>query len=449
MSDIFMAAGDATASGNIIFGKNSHREPNEAQTLVRVPRANHAKGDVALTHISIPQIAETNEVILSKPFHMWGAEMGANEHGLVVGSAAVFTKVKIAKKNDGLTGMDMVRLALERTRDAERALELITNLLEQYGQDAGAGYQNKSFHHHNSFMIADGSRAFVLETAGEHWVAARIKGFRSISNGLTIESEYDFAGKNVVDFARQNGWIKQGAEFSFRGAYSDWFMTTMSMSRTRRELSSRLGDKSEGRLDAAGAMAILRNHGTRETRHGFRPSASNMGCLCVHAAGITTPVQTTGSMVAELRTDKNSTYWFTGTAAPCLSLFKPFFAPGTGIRAGDITEPGRLADNSLWWRAERLHRFTLLNYPARLEMFREERDALETEFLKEEAALSRGGANLDQLNGFSARAWKKADAALDNLLERMGEYYNRGIMFSPIYNAYRKRLDKFTGLVVR
>lgn len=54
----------------------------------------------------------TYAVILSKPGWMWGAEMGANECGVVVGNEAVWTN-----DNDGehdpsikrLLGMDLVR----------------------------------------------------------------------------------------------------------------------------------------------------------------------------------------------------------------------------------------------------------------------------------------------------------------------------------------------------
>ena len=41
---------------------------------------------------------------------MWGAEMGANEHGVCIGNEAVWTKVNSANDaEEKLLGMDLVR----------------------------------------------------------------------------------------------------------------------------------------------------------------------------------------------------------------------------------------------------------------------------------------------------------------------------------------------------
>ncbi|HMV36270.1 MAG TPA: carcinine hydrolase/isopenicillin-N N-acyltransferase family protein, partial [Turneriella sp.] len=136
MCDTLVATPDYTKSRTMILAKNSDREPNEAQSVVRYPRTRQKQKGLKTTFIQIPQVKETYEVILSKPFQMWGAEMGVNEHGVAIGNEAVFTKITPPKKNDGLTGMDMLRLALERSKSAAAALECITELLAEFGQDA-------------------------------------------------------------------------------------------------------------------------------------------------------------------------------------------------------------------------------------------------------------------------------------------------------------------------
>jgi len=42
--------------------------------------------------LTVPQILETAQVLLCQPFWMFGAEMGANEYGVVIGNEAIFTK---------------------------------------------------------------------------------------------------------------------------------------------------------------------------------------------------------------------------------------------------------------------------------------------------------------------------------------------------------------------
>ena len=106
------------------------------------------------TYISIPQAERTYAVLLSRPVWMWGAEMGVNEFGLCIGNEAVFTKGAYGKT--GLTGMDMVRLALERCKSAKEALELLIELLKTYGQGGNCGYAH-DFYYDNAFLLMDRS----------------------------------------------------------------------------------------------------------------------------------------------------------------------------------------------------------------------------------------------------------------------------------------------------
>ena len=94
MCDTFVSIIPDKKGNSVIFGKNSDREPNEAQVLEYCPGQTYSlKDKVNCTYLSIPQVKETYSVLISRPFWMWGAEMGANEKGVVIGNEAVFTKL--------------------------------------------------------------------------------------------------------------------------------------------------------------------------------------------------------------------------------------------------------------------------------------------------------------------------------------------------------------------
>ena len=60
MCDTFLALPSVTSDGSIIFGKNSDREPNEAQALEYYPAQEYELPvNVQCTYRSIPQVRET------------------------------------------------------------------------------------------------------------------------------------------------------------------------------------------------------------------------------------------------------------------------------------------------------------------------------------------------------------------------------------------------------
>ena len=194
--DCWVALRDATTDGSVILAKNSDRPPGESQPLVSVPRSLHQQGaTVQCTYIEIPQAAETYEHIGSKIWWTFGYEHGMNEHGVAIGNEAVWSKEPL-EGNDGLLGMDLVRLGLERGTTAHEAMHVIVSLLERYGQCGNCLHETDGaeLRYHNSFLIADPNEAWVLETAGEFWVAKKFtSGVYSISNIYTIETEWDEA----------------------------------------------------------------------------------------------------------------------------------------------------------------------------------------------------------------------------------------------------------------
>lgn len=374
MCDTLVALGNSTKSGETIFAKNSDREPNEPQALEFYPRMEHDEEFTNCTYIQIPQVRETYAILISRPIWMWGAEMGVNEFGLAIGNEAVFTKEKNLKK--GLTGMDLLRLALERCKNAREALELITKLLEEYGQGGNCGFRSKMYYH-NSFIIADPREAFVLETAGKYWVAEKVKNVRSISNALTIEKKWDLASKGLIENAIEKGWCRDDKDFNFARCYSDVFYTYFSKGRERHKYTQKLLEQKLGEIDLNYIKNIMRSHYLGKE---FTPAKGSMKDICMHAGGITRPSQTAASYVGQLF-EKVQINWFTATSTPCISAYKPVFLQAE-LPKVKLTPSEFYDSSSIWWIHEKLHRKILGSYREYFQKIREKINTMEAYFQK-------------------------------------------------------------------
>ena len=434
MCDTIAATGSATADGITLFGKNSDREPNEAQNLCHIPGQKHDSGDgVKCTYMSIPQVAKTNAVLLSKPFWMWGAEMGVNEHGLAIGNEAVFTRVP-PEKGPALTGMDLVRLALERAATAQTAVHIITDLIEAFGQGGNCGYTHKLFYH-NSFLLADPESTWVLETAGRHWAAKQVDGIYAISNKITIETSWDIASDDLVPFAVQKCWCRSAEDFSFARCYSDFWYTKFSSSEHRRARAMTLLNAARGRLEITDFFAILRDHGDASSDSFCPNQGLFQSQLCNHAGwGPIRISQTTGSLVSRL-TPGSSTHFVTGTAAPCTSLFKPIWVDTPMVL--DKPPAGEAFDaHSLYWKHEMLHRLVLKDYHQGMRLIAPRRNELEADLLKQ--ALSATDSDLPERQSVAHQAFEKArnlDKECRVALKSLSSVKAQGFLYS---HAWRK-----------
>ncbi len=415
MCDTLVATAEATWDGRVVFAKNSDREPGEAEVVEIRPAATHGEGArVRCTYLDLPEVRATRRVLLCRPYWMWGAEMGVNDAGVVIGNEAVFTRAPHSAL--GLTGMDLVRLGLERAADAESAVRVVGELVETHGQGGNAGHRGR-FRYHNSFLIADRHEAWVLETAAKAWVAKRVSGVRSISNALTVGDDWDLSSRYLRARARDYGLSPGKARLDFRALFANPWMDRAANALTRRGCTEAFLERRRGRISALTAMEALRQHGAPD-----RPSAALVGLgqtVCAHAGALPTRShgQTVGSLVVTQKGDELSCF-VTATAAPCLSLFKPVRVTGSVPSIGEPT--GRYDPSCLWWRHERLHRRALADLELALAHVAPRRAALEAELAsgaEPEAAFARADAE--------EGAWLEA---LEELLPRRAPSgYWRGI----------------------
>jgi secernin len=186
MCDCLVALPSAT-SGATLFAKNSDRPPREIQLIERV----ESRLDVApvqVTHIAIdPSPLPTIECVISRPTWCWGAEHGVNAAGVAIGNEAIYTTLDPRPLSPALIGMDLVRLVLERCESAAAGVALIGDLLDRYGQ-GGAGHspEDGGKAYFSSFLIADPTEAFVVETSGSEYAVEQVTDVRAISNRTTI-----------------------------------------------------------------------------------------------------------------------------------------------------------------------------------------------------------------------------------------------------------------------
>ncbi|MFW6035009.1 MAG: carcinine hydrolase/isopenicillin-N N-acyltransferase family protein [Halothermotrichaceae bacterium] len=299
------------------FAKNSDRDPDEFQFIYitnnpqqefkQRPFEEKKTKYIENSFVKLKNIFykfdNKYRAILSRPNWIWGAEMGVNEYGLSIGNEAVFSKEKVAQ--DGLLGMDILRLALHNTRSARKAVEFIINVTEKYSQGGDGGYSS-SLYYHNSYLIKDFTRAYILETAADKWAVKKVDKAAAISNTYTITDDYDHISDNC-------GQTDSDC-VNFKAKYEDKIYTYVSKGNYRYKYSSDYLNKANYNLNSL--LTLLRSHkkGVQEIKRG-------MSSICMHP-GSFVKSKTTASMVVDYIND-NCIIWFTGSPNPCLSLYKP------------------------------------------------------------------------------------------------------------------------------
>jgi dipeptidase len=423
----------ASPDGAMYFGKNSNREPGECQLVIALPAVEHDTNTLLkCTYLTIAQVPRRCGVILSKPWWSWGGEMGANDQGVVIGSEAVFTRDH--EPEPGLIGMDLVRLGLERGTTAEDALNVITSLLQTHGQGGACRFGDPSFSYDNGFIIADANEAWILETAGRHWAAKKIKGHAVLSSELTLTTDFDRSSYALPQYARLKRWVKMEEDIHFAGTFGRRsHRPPFNRTRQRRVLLLEGLPRLDREFPQLSLMQLLRQ------RKGAHPRSGSRSDVALHASGSSRPIQTTGSMVASVSTRRRD-FFFTGTSAPDLSIFKPVYFDlplEDDLQGEDLSH---YHSGSLWWRHEKLHRAMLLA------------PRLDSDFIKERDEVER--SMVSELTAQKGRQLAQTRSRLRDNLLKWGETWmekaaasKRGAILSMgSFSRYWKRRNRLDGV---
>lgn len=198
MCDLLCALPVAT-DGSTLFAKNSDRPPHERQSIEWLaPRMD--RDETHATHVAAPPHPDPTFGVLGvRPTWGWGLEHGVNDQGVAAGNATIYTTFDPRPAVDGLTGMDLVRLVLERSPNADRAVSVLASLLHAVGQ-GGSGHDGQRRPYWSSFLVADPSSAYVVETSGNVGAVEEVIDVRAISNCTTIaafSAEHGHPGQPV------------------------------------------------------------------------------------------------------------------------------------------------------------------------------------------------------------------------------------------------------------
>jgi hypothetical protein len=392
-SDMMVALARATLDGHTFFGHNSNRLRGEGPSLVRAPARAFAPGEmVQLPWAHLPQPRHTWAVLAGRAAADWGYQHGVNEKGVAVGYTPIRTRLEA--EAPGLTGPDLVRLALERATSACQAVEVLTDLIGRYGQGAFGGVGSDS-----AFLVSDCREACVLEAAGRHWVLAEVRSVRAVNGACLLRQDWDRISRGLSDLAISHGWWPaDGRKLDFAGALGEpgadqagdlrrWGQATLWL------------EQHSGHLEAAFLRELLREQGD------------------LLAPGDDGELQTAASLLVRLgpRPGDLPVSWY-AFASPSGSVFFPV-SVAADPPAAFTGEDG--AGSPLWrtlseWQAEsrRDPRFAAALH-AGLAGLQERLDEHLHEFLPEANELHHGG-NVEQLR-------RLAGSFLQHCLERFEE----------------------------
>jgi hypothetical protein len=323
--------------GGLLFAKNSDRPPDEPQVIEWFPR--RAAGTALRTQYLELADAGAAAFLGSRPTWLWGVEHGVNEHGVAIGNEKLYTTGRPKARPEALLGMDLVRVGLERGRSADHAVDVMTGLLETHGQ-GGSGERDSFAPYDSSFLVADATGGWIVETCDRTWVARPIDAGASVSNRISLGT----------DWTRASADVPAGTDFqSYR---HPGIPTTIADHRLA--ATARCVARGAPALGPEDVMAALRDHGTgpwdgREPDAAVPPPVDpgpdhHGVTVCMHVVGHQC---TTASMVVAVPAGAapGIRVW-AALGNPCVSVYVP-------VGFGEAV-PSILRDEAAWWRFAKL-----------------------------------------------------------------------------------------------
>lgn len=218
----FIIGKGASADGSVMITYNDDSY-GKFGFLDFYPAATHVAGDVRKIiswedgqyRGTIPEAAQTYNVVGN-----------INEHQVCICETTFGGREELANKEGLLDYGSLIYIALQRSKTAREAINVMTSLVAEYG------YCSEG----ETFSIGDKNEAWIMEMVGRGagekgalWVAIRIPddcvAVHANSSRITRFNMKDkknvMYSKDIVSYARRKGWFTgKDADFSFRDTYS-------------------------------------------------------------------------------------------------------------------------------------------------------------------------------------------------------------------------------------
>jgi hypothetical protein len=255
-SDLVVALGQATVSGNTLFAANSYGQATQRHRLQLTSGGPHAPDEfVRVAYVRLPQARQTYSVLGHQPDGSWGFTHGVNENHVALGVTGWHSRLPAV--GGGLTGTDLARLALERSHTALQAIDVLTDLITRHGECPETGTRAPA---DNLFLVADRQEAFVVEAAGRYWAIMECRQVRAVTDVALIQQDWQRLSPGLSALTIENGWWDgDGSKLDFAGCLDAQDATHIAARRRWGRATLAL-EQQNGAIDSAFLRQMLLDH---------------------------------------------------------------------------------------------------------------------------------------------------------------------------------------------
>jgi dipeptidase len=384
--------------------------------------------------------------------HTYSVVGNINENQVAIGETTYGGRPELVDTTGKIDYGSLIYLALQRSRTAREAIEVITGLMTDYGYCSSG----------ESFSISDKNEVWIMELIGKGpgtrsglWVALRIPdGYicahanqARITTFPLDDPENCIYAKDIIDFAREKGWYKgKDKDFSFSDTYAPvdfegarfcesrvWAFFRKVNSSMDKYVDYAMGTNPENRMplwikpdrkiSVQDMMSFMRDHfegtpldmtkdvgaGPYHLPYRWRPLTWKVNGqeYCNERAAATQ--QTGFSFIAESRNWLpdwiGGIIWF-GVDDAATTVYAPMYCGITKVAECFAVGNGDMltySPTSAFWEFNRVANFCYLRYDEMSRDVVKVQQELENKFLENKPAIDKAAEELYQVNKESAR----------------------------------------------